>query len=145
MQEWKCGSGEKDSSSLVNVSTGRRQVRGVSDERQCQGESQRNGGKEVRGHCRQMVEPSARFSTEISRATLHPHLVQDTVYEDLSRSAQQLMQALLSCFHLSDTCGVAHEIQQEHKQHSFITCLTNNDKSPRSLYTQSIPAGSFVY
>lgn len=62
MQEWKCGSGEKDSSSVVNVSTGRRQVRGVSDERQCQGESQRNRVKEVRGYYRQMVEPSARFS-----------------------------------------------------------------------------------
>lgn len=123
MQEWKCGGGEKDSSSVVNVPKGRGQVRGVSDERQCQGESQRNRVKEVRGYCRQMVEPSARFSTEISRATLHQHLVQDTIYEDLSRSAQQLMQALFSCFHLNDTSGVAHEIQQEQKQHSFITCL----------------------
>lgn len=87
MQDWKCGSGEKDSSSVVNVSTGRRQVRGVSDESQCQGESQRNRAKEVPGYCRQMVEPSARFATEISRATLHRHLVQETIYEDISRSA----------------------------------------------------------
>lgn len=51
MQDWKCGSGKKPRSWVVNVSTGRWQVRGVSDERQCQGGSQRNRAKEVWGYC----------------------------------------------------------------------------------------------
>lgn len=134
---WQCGNGKKDGSWVVNVSTGRWQVRGVRWKTVSGRKSEKWSKRSVR--VLSLVVPSARVSTEISWTTLHDDLDQETIRESdvwEKQPAQKLVQALVSCFHLNNASCVFHEIQQESKQRSFITLKkkkNNNGKSPRSL------------